>query len=155
MRLAAGSTVALEIFNECPTPFSKIAEVDCLAAFGKEQDSVKLLKEHRRWLMNGAQDCLSVVRELADEGGDTPSCLAVEARSWFVEEEKIRFGGELHANGEALPLFDIEPCVQKSDVRRIHTMPILVITFHSPSPGTPTTALAYDPISRSSITSST
>lgn len=47
MRLAAGSTVALEIVNECPTPLSKIAKVDCLAAFGKEQDSIKLLKEHR------------------------------------------------------------------------------------------------------------
>lgn len=59
--------------------------------------------------MDGAQDSLPVVSELPDQSGNRPGSLAVETRSWLVEEQQdFRLRRELYSYRQALSLFDVE-----------------------------------------------
>lgn len=86
-----------------------ISKVDSLAALSKKEKSVELSKERCRWLMNGDEDCLADVGELAKETNSLEGGLPVKTRGWLVEEDKNGWlGDELNTDGEALALFDGE-----------------------------------------------
>ena len=73
------------------------------------RDIVELLEKDSRRLMNCAENGLTIVCQLAQEGADCPGALRVETTGRFIQEQKqLRFGCKFHANSQKLPLLDIQ-----------------------------------------------
>lgn len=61
--------------------------------------------------MDGAQDSLSMIRQLLDQRGNRPRRLAVEARGRLIQEqEEVWFGCQLDADSQPFPLLSIQAC---------------------------------------------
>lgn len=58
-------TVILEVVEESARVVANGPEVDSLATSGQEEQLIKLFKQNGAGLMNGAQDCLAGIGELA------------------------------------------------------------------------------------------
>jgi hypothetical protein len=92
----------LKIVEERPRILSNRAKIHCLATSSQEEQLVKLLKQDGTRLMNGAQDGLSCVSQLAEEIADSPRALGIETTipistsknlrrtvlpGWFIQEQ--------------------------------------------------------------------
>lgn len=107
--VALAGAVALEVAEKSAGLFTDVAEVDGLATFAEEQESVELLEQDSARLVDGAEYSLSTIGQLAEEGTDSPGTLRVQSTSRFVqEEEKLRLRGEFHADCEELALFHVQ-----------------------------------------------
>lgn len=101
--------VALKVSRQDPGRLADLAKVDGPAALGEEQEAVEALEEHGRRLVDRAQDGLAVVLQFLEQVQDGPRGLRVQAGGGFVQEEQeLGLRGELDADGEALPLLDVE-----------------------------------------------
>lgn len=54
-------TIFLEIIDQYIGVFADVSEIDCLASFGEEEQTVKFLEENGRRLMNCAENSLTIV----------------------------------------------------------------------------------------------
>lgn len=108
----------VEVFEHGLRVLAEIAEVDGLAALLQQQEAVESLEQLGRRLMDGGEDGLSVVRELAQQEHDRPRRLRVETRSRLVEEdEQGRLGDQLDTDSETLALLDVETHADFADDR--------------------------------------
>lgn len=111
-----GGAVALEIAAEDLGLFANLAEVDRLAATSEEEEAVETSKEHRRRLVDRAEDGLTVVLERLEQVEDSPTRLRVEAgRRLVEEEEELWLGDHLDSDRQALALLDVETFAETTD----------------------------------------
>ena len=109
-------TVGLKVFEEGLGVFANLAKVDGLTAGSQEEETVELLEEDRVRLVDGAENGLAGVGELAEEDADSPGRLGIQTRGGLVEEEKeLGFRYELNANREQLALFNVETFAGNTD----------------------------------------
>ena len=80
--------IAGEVLQEGFRVVSDVTKVDGLAALSQEEESVELLEQNGRRLVNSTQDGLSVVRKLAQESADCPGRLGIQTTGRFVEEQE-------------------------------------------------------------------
>lgn len=104
-----GSTGLFKVVDQDFGSFADLPEIDGSSTLGEEEQSVKLLKEHGRGLMDGAENGLSVFGELSEELQNVPRGLRVQSRGGLVKEkEELGLGDKLDTDGQPLPLFDVE-----------------------------------------------
>lgn len=87
--VAAGArmrAVSLKVGYHGGGAVANVAKVDCAAALGQKQQPVEALKEHRRRLVDGAEDGLPCPGELFQKIKNRPRCLRVESRCRLVDE---------------------------------------------------------------------
>ena len=113
---AATGAVALKIIQQCLRLLTNVAKVHCFSTLGKEQQSVKVLKEQSTRLMNRSQHSLSVVRKLSHEGTNSPGTLGIQTRSRLIQEDQqLRLCCQLDTNTEKLSLAHVEAITGVSD----------------------------------------
>ena len=76
--VAVSSTVALEIVQHGTRVLSNGSKVYSMSTLCEEQKTVECLEEDGARLMDGTEDSLTVVGQLAKEGADSPGGLRVE-----------------------------------------------------------------------------
>jgi hypothetical protein len=72
---ALAPAMGLEVLEKRLGVLADFAEVDCLSAFGKEEQAVEFLEEDGAGLMDGAEDGLAGGGQLLEEGDDGPGAL--------------------------------------------------------------------------------
>jgi len=113
--------VPLEIVEQRATIPTQLPEVHGAPPGLEEQQVVEVLEQHRRRLVDGAQDGLAGVGQLPEEAHDGEGGAAVEARRGLVQEHEQRgLAGELDADGDALALLLVEPAARHADGRARH-----------------------------------
>ena len=113
---AGRRAVALEVVGHGAAAGADLAKVDGAAALGQEEQAVEALEQHGARLVDGEQDGLAVAREFFHQVADGPAGLAVEARRRLVEEQQqLRLGRHLDADGQALALLDVEALAGHAD----------------------------------------
>ena len=114
----------VEVFEHGLRVLPEVAKVDGLATLLQQQEAVEGLEQLGRRLVDGGEDGLSVVRELAQQQHDRPRRLRVETRSRLVEEdEQGRLGDQLDTDSETFALLDVETHSDFADDR-------LCVRFH-------------------------
>ena len=114
----------LKVANQRRRVRAQVAEVHRLTALLQQQEAVELVEELTARLVDRAEDCLALRRELLEELDDRPGRLCVEAGRGLVKEQKqTRLRGQLHTNRETLALLHIETLANLTDERlgeRLH-----------------------------------
>ena len=72
-------TVRLEVPRKGSTVFSNLTKVDRPTTSCQEEQSVKLLHEDSRRLMDRAKDSLAVIREFTHQAADGPGGLRIQS----------------------------------------------------------------------------
>lgn len=85
--LAVSSTIGLEVVKKCSGVLSDITEVDSLTTLCQKEKAVELLEKDGTRLMNGTEDSLTGVGELAEESADSPGTLRIQTTGRLVEEK--------------------------------------------------------------------
>ena len=110
------SPVVFKVLDQGGHVLAEIPKVDRFSAGREEQQAVELLHQHGGRLVDGAEDGLAVVGKFTHERADGPGGLRVKTRSRFVEEEQqVRFGSDLNADGQTLALFNVETFTEDTD----------------------------------------
>ena len=106
---ARSCAVVGEVVQEGARVWSDVSEVNSLTTLAKEEKSVELLEQNGRGLMDGTENSLAVISQLAKECANSPRALRVETTSRLVKEQKkLRLRGEFDTNREKLALFDVQ-----------------------------------------------
>ena len=106
---AGRSTIPLKVVDESARVGTDVTIVDGSASASEEEKTVEFLEEESGRLMNRAKDGLSIRSELSEEFADRPGGLTVQARRWFVEEEKeLRLRGKFDTDSKSFALLDVE-----------------------------------------------
>lgn len=113
---ASASAVALEIVEKGAGVVADITKVDSLTAAGEEEQAVELLEEDGAGLMDGAEDGLTGIGQLAEESANGPGALRVETTSRLIKEEKkLRLSCQFDTDSKKLALFNIQALAGNTD----------------------------------------
>lgn len=77
--LTVSSSIGLEVVKKCSGVLSDITEVDSLTALCQEEKAIEFLEKNSAGLMDGTENSLAGVGELAEEGADGPGTLRVQS----------------------------------------------------------------------------
>lgn len=141
---ARGRAVAFEVVDQHAAAGPQLAKVYHAAAALEQQQHVEIVKEDGRWLVDGTQDGLAGVGQLAQQTHDVGCGQRVEPGRGLVEEdEQLRLARQLDGDGQALALLLVEArAVRANDgarnvahleqVEHLLAVPVLVLAGHVP-----------------------
>jgi len=144
------SAIGLEVVQHGARVLANVSEVDGLATLRKEEKTIECLKEDSARLVNGTENSLTIVGELAEECTNSPGGLRVETTvmllAMVIKESDLitNLVGSSKNNSNFGLAASSTPIVRSF---RCSTL--------RPSPGTPTTASAKSSMLSILMTSST
>lgn len=92
------------------------AKVNRLSTGSKQQKTIKSLEQHRRRLMNRAQDRLSTSRKLLNKITNRPTSLRIQPTSRLIQKhQQLWSSSQLDTNRQSFPLLDVQTLTRRSD----------------------------------------
>ena len=103
------SSVLFKVVDQSRTVFSQITKVDGSSTLLQEKQTVKLLQQDSRWLMNSTQNGLSAISKLSHQLTDRPGSLGIKTRGRFIQEQQqFRLCNQLDTDGQTFTLLHIQ-----------------------------------------------
>lgn len=82
------TSVADKVIDQNLGVFTDLSVVDGTSTTGQEKKTIETLEQHGTGLMDSAKNSLAVLLQLVQKIENSPRCLRVQSRGWFVQEEK-------------------------------------------------------------------